>query len=121
MTRKSISRLLSAILQSAQLGLFRLYGNVHMLVPALPVAIISNVSACVCGRAGRGAHTAEISAVTDQLLTGIRALATQVFDGFGQLVLCLVVIGPSATLQTASTRAAARDAAQSGSLPLGLR
>jgi DNA-binding IclR family transcriptional regulator len=41
-----------------------------------------------------------LSQVTDQLLPGISALAAPVFDGFGQLVLCLAVIGPTATLRT---------------------
>ena len=63
-----------------------------------------------------------IAEVTDQLLPGISALATPVFDGFGQLVLCLAVIGPSATLQTGPTSVAARylrEAAQSVSRRLG--
>ncbi len=67
-------------------------------------------------------RTQQISAVTDQLLPGISALATPVFDGFGQLVLCLAAIGPSATLQTGSTSAAAqhlRYAARSLSQRLG--
>ena len=67
-------------------------------------------------------RTHQISAVTDQLLTGISALATPVFDGFGQLVLCLATIGPSATLQTALDGPAAqhlRAAARSLSERLG--
>jgi DNA-binding IclR family transcriptional regulator len=39
-----------------------------------------------------------LSVVHNQLLSGISALAAPVFDGFGQLVLALSVIGPSATL-----------------------
>jgi DNA-binding IclR family transcriptional regulator len=39
-----------------------------------------------------------ISCVKDQLVKGISALATPVFDGFGRLVLCMAAIGPSATL-----------------------
>jgi DNA-binding IclR family transcriptional regulator len=39
-----------------------------------------------------------ISCVKDQLVRGISALATPVFDGFGRLVLCMAAIGPSATL-----------------------
>src|SRR3989344_5202936 len=64
----------------------------------------------------------QISEVTDQLLPGISALATPVFDGFGQLVLCLAVIGPSATLQTGPGSAVAghlRDTARSLSQRLG--
>lgn len=49
-----------------------------------------------------------ISQVTDQLVPGISALAAPVFDGFGQLVLCLAVIGPSATLRTGPQSSAAR-------------
>ena len=63
-----------------------------------------------------------ISEVTDQLLPGISALATPVFDGFGQLVLCIAVIGPSATLQTGPASQAAqhlREAARSLSQRLG--
>ena len=64
----------------------------------------------------------QISAVTDQLLPGVSALATPVFDGFGQLVLCLATIGPTATLQTALQGPAAqylREAAHSLSQRLG--
>jgi DNA-binding IclR family transcriptional regulator len=64
----------------------------------------------------------QISEVTDQLLPGISALATPVFDGFGQLVLCLAAIGPSATLQTGPGSAAAghlRDTSRSLSQRLG--
>ena len=50
----------------------------------------------------------QIAQVTDQLLPGISALATPVFDGFGQIVLCLAVIGPSATLRTTPDSDAAR-------------
>ena len=67
-------------------------------------------------------RTHQISAVTDQLLTGISALATPVFDGFGHLVLCLATIGPTATLQTALDGPAAkhlRAAARSLSERLG--
>ena len=53
-----------------------------------------------------------ISEVTDQLLPGISALATPVFDGFGQLVLCIAVIGPSATLQTGPASPAAQQLRQ---------
>jgi DNA-binding IclR family transcriptional regulator len=63
-----------------------------------------------------------LSEVTDQLLPGISAMATPVFDGFGQLALCLAVIGPSATLRTGRHSSAARDlldAAQSLSRRLG--
>ena len=65
----------------------------------------------------------QISEVTDQLLPGISALATPVFDGFGQLVLCIAVIGPSATLQTGPASPAAqhlREAARGLSLRLGV-
>ena len=64
----------------------------------------------------------QISEVTDQLLPGISALATPVFDGFGQLVLCIAVMGPSATLQTGPASPAAqylREAARSLSQRLG--
>jgi DNA-binding IclR family transcriptional regulator len=44
-----------------------------------------------------------IGVVTDHLITGISALATPVFDGFGQLVLVLAVIGPTATLDASLT------------------
>ena len=54
----------------------------------------------------------QISEVTDQLLPGISALATPVFDGFGQLVLCIAVIGPSATLQTGPASPAAQQLRQ---------
>lgn len=67
-------------------------------------------------------RTHQVAEVTDQLLPGISALATPVFDGFGQLVLCLAVIGPSATLQTGPDSAAAghlRDTARSLSQRLG--
>ena len=67
-------------------------------------------------------RTHHIAEVTDQLLPGISALATPVFDGFGQLVLCIAVIGPSATLQTGPASAAAqllREAARSLSQRLG--
>lgn len=60
--------------------------------------------------------------VTDQLLPGISALAAPVFDGFGQLVLCLAVIGPSATLHAGPQSEAARllrEAAQALSQRLG--
>lgn len=42
----------------------------------------------------------QLSEVRDELVPGVSALATPVFDGFGRLVLCLAAIGPSATLQT---------------------
>ena len=64
----------------------------------------------------------QVAQVTDQLLPGISALATPAFDGFGQLVLCLAVIGPSATLHAGPTSAAAqhlREAALSLSQRLG--
>ena len=64
----------------------------------------------------------QVAQVTDQLLPGISALATPVFDGFGQLVLCLAVIGPSATLQTGPASSAAqhlREAARGLSQRLG--
>jgi DNA-binding IclR family transcriptional regulator len=67
-------------------------------------------------------RTHQVAEVTDQLLPGISALATPVFDGFGQLVLCLAVIGPSATLRTGPDSAAAghlRDTARSLSQRLG--
>ncbi len=67
-------------------------------------------------------RTHQLAEVTDQLLPGISALATPVFDGFGQLVLCLAVIGPSATLRTGPESAAAghlREAARSLSQRLG--
>ncbi|WCM92786.1 IclR family transcriptional regulator [Acidovorax sp. NCPPB 2350] len=53
-------------------------------------------------RAGR------LGTVADQLLPGISALAVPVFDGFGQLVLCLAAIGPGATLHTGPQAPAAR-------------
>ena len=67
-------------------------------------------------------RTHQVAQVTDQLLPGISALATPVFDGFGQLVLCLAVIGPSATLQAGPRSPAAqqlRDAAGHLSRRLG--
>lgn len=67
-------------------------------------------------------RTHQISQVTDQLLPGISALAAPVFDGFGQLVLCLAAIGPSATLQTGPASPVAqqlREAAQALSRRLG--
>ena len=67
-------------------------------------------------------RTQQVAQVTDQLLPGISALATPVFDGFGQLVLCLAVIGPSATLQTGPASSAAqhlREAARGLSQRLG--
>ena len=67
-------------------------------------------------------RTLQISEVTDQLLPGISALACPVFNGFGQLVLCLAAIGPSATLRAGPESAAARclrDAAQALSRRLG--
>ena len=67
-------------------------------------------------------RTHQVAEVTDQLLPGISALATPVFDGFGQLVLCLAVIGPSATLRTGPDSAAAghlRETARSLSQRLG--
>lgn len=39
-----------------------------------------------------------LSSAVGELVPGISALAAPVFDGFGALVLCLSVIGPSATL-----------------------
>ena len=62
------------------------------------------------------------SEVTGQLIAGISSLATPVFDGFGQLVLCLAAIGPSATLRTGPGSPAAqhlRNAARSLSQRLG--
>ena len=53
-------------------------------------------------------RTHRLSAVADQLLPGISALAAPVFDGFGHLVLCLAAIGPSATLKTGLDGPAAR-------------
>ena len=41
-----------------------------------------------------------ISVVKDRLVGGICAVAAPVFDGFGRLVLCLVAIGPIATLDS---------------------
>lgn len=67
-------------------------------------------------------RTHQVSEVTDQLLPGISAVASPVFNGFGQLVLCLAAIGPSATLHTRPDSAAARclrDAAQALSRRLG--
>lgn len=67
-------------------------------------------------------RTHQISQVSNQLLPGISALAAPVFDGFGQLALCLAVIGPSATLQTGFNSPAAlqlREAAHSLSKRLG--
>jgi len=67
-------------------------------------------------------RTHRISTVADQLLPGISALAAPVFDGFGQLVLCLAAIGPSATLKTGLHSPAARhlrEAAQALSQRLG--
>lgn len=64
----------------------------------------------------------QIAVVRDQLLPGISALATPVFDGSGRLLLCLSAIGPSATLPTGLAGAAARhlrDAARSLSQRLG--
>ncbi|MDI9334396.1 MAG: IclR family transcriptional regulator C-terminal domain-containing protein [Cytophagales bacterium] len=39
-----------------------------------------------------------ISVVRDSVVRGVSAIATPVFDAFGHIVLALVVIGPSATL-----------------------
>ncbi|WP_298214965.1 IclR family transcriptional regulator C-terminal domain-containing protein [Acidovorax sp.] len=67
-------------------------------------------------------RTRQISEVADELLPGISALAAPVFDGFGQLALCLAVIGPSATLRTGPRSPAAlclQDAAQKLSQRLG--
>ena len=67
-------------------------------------------------------RTHRLSVVADQLLPGISALATPVFDGFGQLVLCLAAIGPTATLPTGPGSPVARhlrDAAQALSQRLG--
>ena len=67
-------------------------------------------------------RTHRISVVADQLLPGISALATPVFDGFGQMVLCLAAIGPTATLPTGLDSPAAqhlRGAAQALSQRLG--
>ena len=67
-------------------------------------------------------RTHRLSVVADQLLPGISALATPVFDGFGQLVLCLASIGPTATLPTGPGSPVARhlrDAAQALSQRLG--
>ncbi len=41
-----------------------------------------------------------LGVVNNHLITGISALASPVFNGFGQLVLVLACIGPSATLDT---------------------
>lgn len=67
-------------------------------------------------------RTHRLSVVADQLLPGVSALATPVFDGFGQLVLCLAAIGPTATLPTGPGSPVARhlrDAAQALSQRLG--
>lgn len=67
-------------------------------------------------------RTHHLSVVADQLLPGISALATPVFDGFGQMVLCLASIGPTATLPTGLDSPVARhlrDAAQALSQRLG--
>ena len=58
----------------------------------------------------------------DQLLSGVSALAVPVFNGFGEFVLCLTAIGPSATLRMGPDSLAAqhlRDAAQVLSQRLG--
>ncbi|MFW9327079.1 IclR family transcriptional regulator domain-containing protein, partial [Glaesserella parasuis] len=43
-------------------------------------------------------RASRLSRVENQLLSGVSALAVPVFDGFGQLVLAIAAIGPSATL-----------------------
>ena len=63
-----------------------------------------------------------IGEVVDQLLSGVSALAVPVFNGFGEFVLCLTAIGPSATLRMGPDSLAAqhlRDAAQALSQRLG--
>lgn len=65
-----------------------------------------------------------LASVTGHLVPGISALAAPVFDGFGDLVLCLAAIGPSASLSTASDGPAARllqEAARGLSQRLGER
>ncbi|MBV8619473.1 MAG: IclR family transcriptional regulator [Curvibacter sp.] len=45
-------------------------------------------------------RSTRLGIVADHLISGISALAAPVFDGFGQLVVVLAAIGPSATLDT---------------------
>lgn len=47
-------------------------------------------------------RSTHLSCVKDQLINGVSALATPVFDGFGQMVLCLAAIGPSVSLDIGS-------------------
>lgn len=46
--------------------------------------------------------------ITDGTVPGITALAAPVFDGFGNMVVALTAIGPSATLEASATSAPAR-------------
>jgi len=64
------------------------------------------------------------SSITDGTVRGVTALAAPVFDGFGNMVLALTAIGPSATLDPSPRGAAAHtliDCAASLSQRLGAR
>lgn len=67
---------------------------------------------------------ARFASVTDGTVRGVSALAAPVFDGFGQMVLALTAIGPSATLDASPRGAPAvalAEAAQRLSAQLGAR
>jgi DNA-binding IclR family transcriptional regulator len=79
--------------------------------------------------AGFEAELAQVRAqrfvgIVDGTIAGVTALAAPVFDGFGEMVLALTAIGPSATLDVSPDGAAARrliDCAQALSSRLGAR
>ena len=67
-------------------------------------------------------RTKNISIVRDSVVSGVSAIATPVFDAFGHIVLALVAIGPSATLDLKANGApvvALKEAASSLSKRLG--
>lgn len=69
-------------------------------------------------------QAARFASVTDGTVRGVTALAAPVFDGFGEMVLALTAIGPSATLDGSARGAAAGalvEAAQRLSAQLGAR
>src|SRR5688500_10073378 len=69
-------------------------------------------------------QAARFASVTDGTVRGVTALAAPVFDGFGEMVLALTAIGPSATLDGSARGAAAQAlaaAAQRLSTQLGAR
>jgi DNA-binding IclR family transcriptional regulator len=53
-------------------------------------------------------HEERFAAIVDGTVRGVTALAAPVFDGFGEMVLALTAIGPSATLEPSRDGAAAR-------------